>query len=118
MLKEGRWLYLWFPFALTLGVLTDAVAANGEDWPPWGMHMMWGSWGIGMMIMMFIFWALVIVGIVFLIRWLIAAGTHEQRPATGPGTESALDILNKRYARGEINKQEFEEIRRDLQESA
>ncbi len=115
MLRRVWWWYMWSPFALSLGVLTDAVAANGEDWSPWGMHMMWGSWGIGMMIMMFIFWAVVIVGIVFLIRWLVTAGTPEQRPGTGPGTESALDILKRRYARGEINKQEFEEMRRELQ---
>jgi putative membrane protein len=61
---------------------------------------------------MFIFWILVIVGIIFLIRWLIhstkggAAGTQ-----SGSG---AIEILKERYARGEINKEEFEEKKKDL----
>jgi putative membrane protein len=77
--------------------------------------MMWGGWGIGMMLIMFLFWAAIIVGIVFLIRWLVTAGSGGQHAATGPSPESALDILKKRYARGEISKQEYEEMRRDLQ---
>jgi putative membrane protein len=99
---------------LLLGDWSYALAANGQDWGPWGMHMMWGSWGIGMMIMMFLFWAAIIVGIVFLIRWLITAGSPGQRAMSGHGPETALDILKKRYARGEISKQEFDEIRQDL----
>ncbi len=70
------------------------------------MSMMWGAWGIGMMLMMLIFWALVIALLVYGIRWL--AGTH--RPRTDP----ALDILRQRYARGEISKEEFEEKKRAL----
>jgi putative membrane protein len=102
--------------ALLLGAWTYALAANGQDWGPWGMHMMWGSWGIGMMIMMFLFWAAIIVGIVFLIRWFVTASGPGQHAVIGHGPESALDILKKRYARGEIGKQEFDEMRRDLQE--
>lgn len=71
-----------------------------------GPEMMWGSWGIGW-IFMVIFWGLLIVGLIFLIRYL--TGT-----AKGTGGESALDILKKRYARGEITKQEFEEKKKDL----
>jgi putative membrane protein len=115
MLKQGG---LWSVISLVaplFGVLPSAMAANSNDWGPWGMHMMWGSWGIGMMIMMFIFWALIIVGIVFLIRWLIAAGGTGRRLDANHRGDSALDILKKRYARGEISKQEFDEIRRDLQ---
>ncbi len=74
----------------------------------WGMHPMWGVWGIGMMLMMFIFWGLVIVGIVLAIRWLVSQG-QGSRP-----TDAALDILRQRYARGEINKEEFEAKKRDL----
>jgi putative membrane protein len=68
---------------------------------------MWGAWGFGMMLMMVLFWGLIIVGIVFLIRWLIGQGREGR-------TDSALDILRQRYARGEINKEEFEAKKRDL----
>ncbi len=77
----------------------------------WGMHPMWGLWGIwgiGMMLFMFLFWALVIVGIVVGIRWLVRQGRPEI-------SDSALEILRQRYARGEINREEFEARRRDLQ---
>jgi putative membrane protein len=55
-----------------------------------------------------VFWALVITGIVLAIRWLVAQGRD------GRQTDTALDILRQRYARGEINKDEFESKRRDL----
>jgi putative membrane protein len=110
------WLRTSSMIALLLGIWTYAMAVDGQDWGPWGMHMMWGSWGIGMMIMMFLFWAAIIVGIVLLIRWLITAGSPRQQAAAEHGSESALDILKKRYARGEISQQEFHEMRQDLQE--
>jgi putative membrane protein len=61
---------------------------------------------------MITFWVAVIVGIILLIRWLIIA-----KRTTSHGTsssDSSLEILKKRYARGEINKEEFEEKKRDL----
>lgn len=67
------------------------------------------GWGWGMGFGMVIFWVLVIVGIVYLVRALIGA---ERR---GIKEESALDILKKRYARGEISKEEFEEKKKDIQ---
>ena len=73
----------------------------------WGMHYMWGATGIGMMLMMVLFWGLVIVGLVFGIRWLVTQGRE-------PRTDSALDILRQRYARGEINKEEFETKKQEL----
>ncbi|MBI1894528.1 MAG: SHOCT domain-containing protein [Candidatus Rokubacteria bacterium] len=71
------------------------------------MPWMWGAWGLGMMVMMLVFWGLVITGVVLAIRWLTT---------TGPGAtrDRALEILRERYARGEINKEEFESKRRDL----
>lgn len=79
------------------------------DWG-WGMHPMWwmgGPWGIVMMFMMFLFWILVIVGIVLAVRWLVTEGKERRR-------DSALEILRQRYARGEINKEEFEAKKKDL----
>jgi putative membrane protein len=90
--------------------LSSGIALAQErpyEWG-WGMHpMMWGAWGFGMMFMMVLFWALGIVGIVLLIRWLMSQGRDTR-------TDSALEILRQRYARGEINKEEFEVKKRDL----
>ena len=81
----------------------------------WGMHPGMG-WGYGSTliwdIIMIAFWIAVIVGIVFLIRWLIlSTRTGSHTPAHG---SSALEILKLRYARGEINKAEFEQVKKDL----
>ncbi len=76
-----------------------------------GPDMMgWGWWGMGW-IFMIIFWGLVIVGLIFLVKWL--AGLSRRTPHEKPH-DSALDILRQRYAKGEINKEEFEEKKRDL----
>ena len=65
--------------------------------------------GFGM-IGMALFWVLVILDIVVLVR-------REGGSSASPGpplSKTALDILNELYARGEIDKQEFEEKKRDL----
>jgi putative membrane protein len=101
--------------ALLMGSWFLPEAAWGQDGGPWGMHMGWNSWGIGMMIMMFLFWAALIVAIIFFVRWLITSGHTGPAASSPPQTDSALDILKKRYARGEVSKQEFDDMRRDLQ---
>ena len=64
--------------------------------------------GIGMLL----FWGLIVVAIVLLVRGFgVRPGTSE--PSLREKT--ALDILGERYARGEIDKTEFEEKRRDLE---
>ncbi len=81
--------------------------AQERPYEYWGMHYMWGPWGIGMMLMMLVFLGLVIAALVLGIRWLVTQGRE-------PRTDSALDILRQRYARGEINKEEFETKKREL----
>lgn len=57
-------------------------------------------------------WALVIGGIVLLVVWLVRnAGRTTLGAASG---ESPLDILKARYAKGEITKEQFDSIKRDL----
>ena len=93
----------------TLGPPSTAWAQD-RPWgwhPMWG-HPMWGVWGFGMGLTMLAFWVLVIVGLVALTRRLTARGWCESR------TDAALDILRQRYARGEINRDEFDAKRRDL----
>ena len=81
----------------------------------WGMGPgMMGDWGMGSfgMILMMIFWVLVIVGLVFLIKWLVQTTSSGKAPQqTG---SRAVEILKERYARGEIDKAEFESKKRDL----
>lgn len=74
---------------------------------------MW-SWEYhtGLFPIMLLFWIAVIVAILFLIRWLIVSTRHKNREAKS--RDSALEILRIRYAKGEINKEEFEEKKKDL----
>jgi putative membrane protein len=78
-----------------------------------GPEMM-GQWGMGWfgMIFMVAFWGLVLVGLVFLVKWLIQATRSGSEAAHGGSR--ALDILKERYARGEIDKSEFDAKKRDL----
>ena len=106
-----------------------AFPVGSGGWMPM-MNMMWGGWsspfgsnnstnnmmnfdfgpfgGFGW-IFMILWWVLIIAGIVALIRWLTSQ-SHD----TNTHGKSALEILQERYAKGEINKQEFEEKKKDL----
>jgi len=74
---------------------------------PYGMMDGYGM-GYGIGIIGLIFWILVIIGLVLLIKYLWESGGAKREQ------ESALEILKKRYARGEISKEEFEEKKKDL----
>lgn len=89
------------------------VQGRGYEWGM-GPGMMGGGYGIGWFgpIIMIAFWIAVIVGIVFLIRWLVLSTRATGHKAASE--DSALEILKRRYARGEIGKEEFEEKKRDL----
>src|SRR5665648_147144 len=103
-------------------VLTSVLADKGLSAQYDGMGSMMGGFGgssgsfggfglIGMFIGL-IFWILIIVGIVLLIKWLLDQNKlGGQSSMTG---ESAMEILKKRYAKGEISKEEFEQMKRDL----
>ncbi len=79
--------------------------------------MMWGFDGFGfggggMGIGMLVFWALIVGAVVVLVRTF--SGGSSSRSEASPRGRTALDILGERYARGEIDKNEFEQKRRDL----
>ena len=73
----------------------------------------WGFGGAGMMIMMvlsLLFVLLIAVGIGLFIWWLFSTQARSQ----GMVGKSALDILNERYAKGEISKEEYEKIKKEI----
>ena len=100
-----------------LGV--PAVARGQWGRPYGGWHMgpgMMDGWGMGWLGMIFniVFWVLILVGLVFLIRWLIQSGRDRADQSGGGRGSRALDIVKERYARGEIDKQQFESMKKDL----
>jgi len=58
---------------------------------------------------MILFWT----AVVFLIVWLMRSNTTSHSNHEHKGN-TALDILKERYAKGEIDKKEFEEKKKDL----
>jgi putative membrane protein len=55
-----------------------------------------------------------IIGVFFLVQWMARSSPKQSGHQSGAG-DSALEILSKRYASGEINKEEFEEKKKDLE---
>jgi len=93
--------------------LDHALAQQREN--SWGIgHGMMGTWGMGGfgMVFMMVFWVLAIVGVAFLIKWLVQSTGSRQ--AAGRRGSGAVEILKERYARGEINKAEFDSMKRDI----
>ncbi len=81
-------------------------AGDGMGW--W---MLWGG------LMMIFFWG----AIVGLIVWAIQSMTRRESSQEdvrqiGPSGRSPLDIAKERYARGEVGREEFEKIKRDVEE--
>ena len=73
---------------------------NGFGGHGWGMGMGWW-WIIGIIVLIAIIWP-------------VAQGINRKNNIPREPGKSALDILKERYAKGEIDKQEFEERKRDL----
>ena len=74
-----------------------------------GMGMM--VWGVFSFLLGLFLIFLFVVVVVIAVKWLWG---HETPFGIG-GKESALDILKKRYARGEIGKEEFDRLKRDIE---
>ena len=65
-------------------------------------------------LMMIVFLAVVVMVVVLAVRWI--GGSGHAAAAPPPSGKTALDILNERFARGEIDKDEFEDRKRLLSE--
>lgn len=102
-------------FFLVLFYPLNAARAQYGRYGDWHMgQSMMDSWGMGWFggIFMILFWILILVGLVFVIRWLVqATGKKEEHGRQG---SRAMEILKERYARGEIDRSQFEAMKRDL----
>ncbi|MDX2481460.1 MAG: SHOCT domain-containing protein [Desulfuromusa sp.] len=78
-----------------------------------GRWMMGAGMGWFGMIFMLVFWGLIIAGVVLLIKWLVQ-NTGSNRSSVAATDSKAMDILKQRYARGEIARDEFESMKKDL----
>lgn len=99
---------------VALTVAFASAAAHAETIPDhphfWGGGGGWGYMIFGPL-MMIVFVAAIVVVAVLLVRWLAGGSTG---PAAPLERKAALDILRERFARGEIDKEEFEERKRLL----
>ena len=108
-------------WSIGTGALLGPMSATAPAWAQpggaYGPGMMWSGDWYGMMflmpLMMILFVAAIVILVVLAVRWLAGSG-HGGAP--GPSPNKALDILKERFARGEIDKEEFEEGRRALGE--
>jgi len=60
---------------------------------------------------MLLFWGFIILGIVALVKWL----SGNRSGSISPRGTMPLDFLKERYAKGELDRKEFEEKKRDLE---
>jgi len=101
--------------AVPLTTLVLAAPALAQWYPNHPMGWGGSGWGWGHMIfggfMMILFWGAIIALVVLLVRWLGGGPTHG--PAS-PRHRTPLEILQERFAKGEIDKEEYEERRRLL----
>jgi putative membrane protein len=104
--------YLELSLIMITGLLVSCAGRGdyyGMQGPGgWG-HMMGYGYGYGGMFMWVIF--LVVIGL--LIYFIIQA--QKTKGQTPTQNESHMDILKKRYAKGEINKEDFDRMKRDLE---
>jgi putative membrane protein len=108
--------------AIIIGVLVLALLCGGGGMMGWGMmgpgmmgrygYSISPWWGLAMMLFMMLFWVVILGGGVLLVVWLL-----RQFRLTKPGFQQGprpLEILQERYAKGELTKEQYEQMRQDI----
>src|SRR3989344_3588563 len=92
------------PMMMSGGAAGDGNGVFGMSSRYGGYPMMgWNGWGYAFSPIMFVWWALVIIGVVFLFRWLLGRDR---------GGGNALAVLEERLAKGELTKEQFIEMKK------
>ncbi len=100
-------IYTFGSLALFVPSLSFAHMGDVSNWD--GM-MDWGGWFWSVVFLWIFIWVLGIVGLILFLRWIFTYGRKET-----PDKNRTIEILKERYAKGEISKKEFEEVKRDLE---
>ncbi len=79
-------------------------------WPNM-MGGFFGGWGFIWVILVFVFIIAIIIGIILLVVWLVKRANY---PGENLNKGNALEILKQRYAKGEIAREEYENIKKDI----
>ena len=102
---------------LAIALIVPTIIGAFSGWQGYGYGGMMGSGmmgGFGAMGLMSVFWVVVLGAII----WAVVAAARGAGQSGGSDSvgrsESALEVLKRRYARGEINKAEYEEKKKDL----
>ncbi len=103
------------PSIVLIGIMTatPAFAQSGTERPellPYGWSMGWGHLVFGH-VMMLLYWGALVVLILFVVR---AVQGSWPAPIASSSDDKAVEILRQRFARGEIDKDEFEARKRSL----
>ncbi|ROR03256.1 SHOCT domain-containing protein [Desulfosoma caldarium] len=85
--------------------LATGLGSWASPWCPF-----FGGWAGGWFPLIFgvLFWVLVCVSMILVIRRLLRSSPDDARPSTG--SSRAEEILKERYARGEITEEEFHKM--------
>ena len=75
--------------------------------------MMGFGMGFGILFLL-LFWGLLIVGAVWVVKAVFGGDKRTPRASGGSGT-TPREIVDQRYARGEIAREEYDRIRKDLE---
>lgn len=96
--------------ALAAMLAASAALADQRSDGPWGYdQMMWGGgYGMGGDLMMLLFWGVIIFLIVVGVRWFSDGKGGRRQP-------DAMDILKERFAKGEIDEEEFQKRKTTLE---
>ena len=81
----------------------------GPERRPWEWHFAWsGKWGfLLLLVALILFWGILIGGVTLVVRLILSLGRDRK-------TADALAILKQRYARGEIDREEYERMRKEI----